>query len=209
MGEAADSPLAESTVSQETWLFSGEYALRRASRRRFTMSAKAQAQKEALIAGLVEIRRKILETAVSLSPTQQDEIFLGVWSVKDLLAHLIGWDFTNLEAAKAILSGQLPVFYDHYDKNWQSYNARLVIRYKQENFTELLTAVADAHRQLIDFLATIPGQEFDKDRGIRFRGYKLTITRLLQAEMEDEKVHHGQIKRFKHENHQHDSLSTA
>ena len=61
------------------------------------LSAKTQARKETLLAGRVETRGKILEAAASLAPVQQDEVFLGVWSVKDWLAHLIGWDITNLE----------------------------------------------------------------------------------------------------------------
>ncbi len=164
------------------------------------MYSKAQARKGSLIAGLTEIRGKILEAAISLSPPQQDEVFLGIWSVKDLLAHLIGWDFTNLEAAKAILSGQLPAFYAHHDKDWRTYNAQLVARYKQEDFTALVKAVADAHHQLIEFLKTISAGEFDKDRGIRFRGYKVTIARLLRAELEDEKIHHSQIEAFQQQN---------
>ncbi len=74
------------------------------------MNSKAQGKKDEIISGLVETRRQILDTASSLSLAEQDEIFLGVWSVKDLLAHLVGWDFTNLEAAKAILAGKTPDF---------------------------------------------------------------------------------------------------
>ncbi len=161
------------------------------------MNTKAQDRKESLMAGLVDTRSRILETAVALSPRQQDQVFLGVWSVKDLLAHLIGWDWTNLEAAKAILAGSLPAFYAHHDKDWRSYNSQLVASYKQEDFAALLTAVTDAHHQLIDFLERVPAEEFDKDRSIRFRGYKVTITRLLQAEMEDEQVHYSQLEVFK------------
>ena len=45
---------------------------------------------------LIETRRKILDAASSPSPEQQDEVFLGIWSVKDLLAHLAGWNVTNI-----------------------------------------------------------------------------------------------------------------
>jgi hypothetical protein len=102
-----------------------------------------------------------------------------------------------MEAAKAILAGQLPAFYAHHDKDWQSYNAQLVARYRLEDIASMIEATADSHHQLIDFLKGIPPQEFDKDRGIRFRGYKVTIARLLEAEMKDETVHHGQIAAFK------------
>lgn len=160
------------------------------------MRTKAQAKKEVFLAGLMEMRGKILEAAASLSSAQQDEIFLGVWSVKDLLAHLIGWDVTNREAVSAVLASQLPAFYAYHDKDWRSYNAQLVPRYKQEDFATLLAVAAASHHQLTTSLQTILTEEFDKDHGIRFRGYKVTLTRLLQAEMKDETVHYSQIEAF-------------
>jgi hypothetical protein len=160
------------------------------------MSDIAQAKKDEIISGLVETRRRILDVASCLPPEKQDEVFLGVWSVKDLLAHLVGWDFTNTEAAREILAGEVPNFYSYYDRDWKTYNERLVARYKKEDFADLLASVEDSHQELIDFLKTIPAQEFEKDRGVRFKRYKVTIARLLQAEIDDEKVHHMQIKEF-------------
>ena len=54
------------------------------------MSTTAQEKKESIIAALIQARRKILDVAYALPPEKQDEVFLGVWSVADLLAHLIG-----------------------------------------------------------------------------------------------------------------------
>jgi len=160
------------------------------------VSSTTQAEKDEIISGLVETRRRILDVASYLPPEKQDEIFLGVWSARDLVAHLVGWDFTNMEAAKEILAGKLPNFYSHYDRDWKTYNERLVARNKKEDFGNLLASVEDSHQELIDFLKTIPAQEFEKDRGVRFKRYKVTIARLLQAEIDDEKVHHMQIKEF-------------
>jgi len=128
---------------------------------------------------------------------KQDEVFLGVWSVKDLLAHLVGWDFTNLEAAKALLNGQLPDFYSHYDRDWKTYNARLVAEHKRNDFADLLSSVEDSLQKLMGFLETVPVEEFDKDSGVRYKRYKVTIARLIQAETRDEKTHYQQIEEFR------------
>jgi len=162
------------------------------------MSSRTQAQKDKIIAELVDTRRKILDAAAALPATQQDEVFLGVWSVKDLLAHLAGWDDTNRQAAAELLAGQMPAFYAHYDRDWQTYNAGLVAGYGRDDFAELLALVEDTHRTLIAFLETIPAEEFDKDHGVRFRRYKVTIARLLQVEADDENVHLAQIEEFRH-----------
>ena len=160
------------------------------------MRMTAEAKKDRIISELVETRSKILDAASSLSPEQRDEVFLGIWSVKDLLAHLVGWDFANMEAAKQVLVGKLPGFYADYDRDWKSYNARLVAEHKRDSFAELLSLVEESHQKLIDLLEMIPAEEFHKDRGVRFRGYKVTIARLLQAEIDDEKTHHTQIREF-------------
>jgi len=99
---------------------------------------------------------------------------------------------------KAILEGKLPEFYSQHDRDWKTYNACLVEQYQKEDFAELLSSVENSHRQLADFLGTVPADEFDRDRGIRFRRYKVTIARLIQAEADDEKEHGEQVMQFAH-----------
>ncbi len=162
------------------------------------MGTEASKQREMLLAGLQEVRAELLKEAALLSTGQRDTKFLGIWSIKDLLAHLAGWDFTNVEAVKDILAGKVPVFYDHYDHDWQSYNAMLVGKYKREDFQELVALVQDSHRQLMEFLQGVPAETFAKDFGLQARGYKLTIQRLLEAELKDELIHSQQITEFFH-----------
>jgi hypothetical protein len=149
------------------------------------VAGAAQAEKDAIIAGLVEARNQILDAARLLSPAQRDEILTGIWSVKDLLAHLAGWDYTNLQAVGEILAGQKPSFWQYHDPNWKSYNARLVAQYKREDWEELLALVQESHRKLIDFLQTVPADEYLKRK---------QIGSLLRTEAQDERKHHDQVQ---------------
>ncbi len=154
-------------------------------------------EKDNLLHKLTETRTAILLAASQLPSDAQDAVFLGVWSIKDLIAHLVGWDFTNLAAAKDIQVGVLPEFYARYDKDWKSYNAGLVAKYKRDDFDELLALARDSHSQLIEYLENVPAEAFEKDFGVRSgRNYKVTIARLLLAEWKDEREHLGQIQRF-------------
>jgi hypothetical protein len=157
------------------------------------MGTEKRATKESIISRLAEVRRKILEAALALPVKKQNEIFLGIWSVMDLLAHLAGWDYTNLEAARAILSGQLPGFYHFHDRDWQSYNAALVKKYKKNDLNALCSLVKESHKELLAFLETLTPEDFNQDKGIRYKGYKVTIGRLLAAEAQDEEMHYQQI----------------
>lgn len=161
------------------------------------MRTKSQIiRKEQILSNLVETRQNMLSEVSSLSDAEQDQIFLGVWSTKDLLAHFIGWDKTNLAAVKSVLDGQVPAFYEHRDSDWRTYNAILVKKNKKNSLQELITIAQDSQQRLIKFLQTIPPENFNKDFGVRFRGYKVTIQRLLEAETKDEQIHLQQIIDF-------------
>lgn len=153
-------------------------------------------RKDSILSTIVEVRQNILAETSELSEAQQDQVFLGIWSVKDLLAHLIGWDETNLLAVKSVLKGQVPSFYAHSDRDWRTYNAHLVKNHKKASSKDLLAAVKASQEKLISFLQTIPPEHFNKDFGVRFRGYKVTIQRLLEAETKDEQTHQQQIIGF-------------
>jgi hypothetical protein len=167
-----------------------------ASERGMDVARKAQAKKDEIISALIQARRKILDQAYRLPPEKRDEVFLGIWSVKDLLAHLIGWDYTNLDAVKSVLEGELPEFYAHRDRDWATYNAFLVKKHKTKKYAELLYSVETSHRALMNFLATVPADEFERDQGVCYKRYRVTIARLLQSEAEDEVEHARQIEAF-------------
>ncbi len=158
------------------------------------MQTKAEAKKHQVITGLIKVRRQILDVAAALPEEKQDLVFLGVWSVKDLLAHLVGWDAANLEAAGAIRAGRLPAFYALYDHDWRTYNSQLVRRYRLEDYALLMSSADVSHQRLIRYLKTIPAEEFDQDTGLRFKRYRVTIASELEVEIRDERVHLAQMQ---------------
>ena len=153
-------------------------------------------KKDQVISGLIEARQNILREVSRLSDEDQVRVFLGIWSVRDLLAHLTGWDYTNIDAIQEVMSGRLPGFYDHHDRDWQTYNALLVKQHKQGSFDDQIASVRDSQHKLIEFLETVPPEVFNKDFGVRFRGYKVTVQRILEADIKDVQIHCKQITDF-------------
>jgi hypothetical protein len=153
--------------------------------------------KDELLYGLKAVRESILAEALALPPGACERVFLGTWTVMDLLAHLAGWDHTNLQAAHDVLDGLLPEFYEQHDRDWQTYNAALVAKYKRSSLREQVDLVRRSQKQLMDELQTIPAEDLKRDTGVRARGIKVTIARLLQAELEDETTHFEQIYEFR------------
>ena len=159
-------------------------------------ASASERKKRALITGLADVRERILAASTMLPRKSRGLVFLGSWTVRDLLAHLVGWDHTNLRSTEEVLRGRLPSFYRHADRDWQSYNATLVSRYGDPNFRKLTTMARRSHRALLERLEALPGEAMWKDRGIRFHGWSVTIGRLLEAELRDEEEHWRQIVEF-------------
>lgn len=153
--------------------------------------------KHELLYGLKAVRESILTEALALPPGACERTFLGTWSVMDLLAHLAGWDHANLQAAQDVLDGLLPEFYEQHDRDWQTYNAALVRKYRRSSLKEQIELVRQSHRHLMEKLQAIPAEDIKRDTGVRARGIKVTIARLLQAELEDETTHFEQIYEYR------------
>ncbi len=154
----------------------------------------AEKRKAHLISKLARARGGLLDRARSLPPSKQSRIFLGVWSPRHILAHLIGWDWTNLQAVSELRRHKVPSFYKYHDKDWASYNSKLVPRHNRGSFHQLLTSAQKSHARLLAKLRTVPAEDIVEDRGIRFRGWTVTIERLLEAEAEDERTHNRQLQ---------------
>lgn len=160
------------------------------------MRLTVQEKKEQLVAELADVRRQILAVASSLPVKKRGQAFLGEWDIYALLAHLTGWDHTNRQAIEQIQASQVPEFYQFISRDWREYNATLVATYRLDDLEALVNCVRSAQQELLAQVADLPPKELYRDRGIRFRGYKITIARLLEAELKDERVHLAQLETF-------------
>lgn len=119
------------------------------------MRATAEEKKVRSLQTLRDERLALLEVAAAVPAEWTGTVFLGEWSARDIIAHLIGWDYANIEAVRAILNDRLPAFYAHHDHDWRSFNAELVRRYRIEDYDALLQAARESNRMLYDLLLTV------------------------------------------------------
>jgi hypothetical protein len=154
-------------------------------------------KKRRLVADLAGARQEVLSAAIALPPEDQDTPFLGTWSAHDIVAHLIGWDYANLEAIEAVRAGRLPAFYGEYDRDWRTFNAGLVARHEQETLERTASVAETSHQALRSALIAIPAKDISHDYGVRSPGRRrVTIAMLMAAEARDEHKHAEQIREF-------------
>ena len=157
---------------------------------------KLEREKTDLLEAFAQVRGKILGTSRQIAPQDIEIPFVGFWNILDLLAHLRGWDDTNLQAAQDVLKGKLPDFYNHYDKDWASYNAALVARHRKAGIEHMQQAVEESHAALVAYLRGLSAQQLLTDQGVRHGNNKVIISRLIRAETKDEARHLSQIEGF-------------
>jgi len=161
-----------------------------------TRLEKLAEEKRNILDDFRKIRIDIIELVSRFPSEQVNTAFIGSWSILDLLAHLCGWDYTNLQAAQDILQGRLPAFYAQRDKDWQTYNAGLVRQYKQDNLSAMLQALNVSHSQLTAYLEQLTTEQFMTDQGVRHGNYKVIISRLIVADTKDVRKHLDQIQGY-------------
>lgn len=153
-------------------------------------------KRQALLQDFRTTREEILKAAARWPADRSEEPFLGSWSILDLLAHLTGWDFSNRAAVDAVLHGSLPDFYQFQDRDWQTYNADLVRQYRVGSLQDQLQQARASQDQLLEQLEQVSAEDFTRDTSVRYKGIRVTIARLVDWELRDEKEHLAQLRSF-------------
>jgi hypothetical protein len=160
------------------------------------MRRTAEDRKAELIDELAAARKSVQSALDGIPPDAIDEPFIGVWCVKDLLAHLIGWDLLNLQGIREILSGGRPSFFKRYDHDWETVNRSLVERYRKDSLNELRRDAETSHHALVAFLQSIPAKQLLTGKSPSEMGRTVTLRNLIRAEAGDERAHERQIRAF-------------
>jgi hypothetical protein len=149
--------------------------------------------KTALLNSFHENRESLLSCARTWPPDQVETIFLGEWSLLDLLAHISGWDDANREAIAAVQAGRLPEFYAHKDPDWRTYNASHVRNYRRPTLEAQLALVQETFEKLMESLTQVGAEDLYRDYGVRYKGWKVILFRLVESDMKDVRVHLEQM----------------
>ena len=95
-------------------------------------------------------------------------VFLGTWSTIELLAHLAGWDWTNLAAMRGIRRRRLPGFLPLCRPRRTRCEARLVRRHGSRRYASR-RSIEETHAALLEALERLPAGELSQDHDVRRR----------------------------------------
>ncbi len=100
------------------------------------------------------------ETLRGLSEAQMSEVWLGTWSVKDIVAHISGWHREVGPALERLARGEKPiadgVSYDDVD----GWNARFAAAASKTTLADVLRELAASHEYFMRAADRVPAERW-------------------------------------------------
>ena len=93
----------------------------------------------------------------------------GDWSVKDIIAHVTWWEEEALRHLPLIMAGGRPPRYSVTYGGIDAFNAMMAERKRDVSLSDVLTQQHDTHQRLIDFVRSVPEEQFTRDTRFRRR----------------------------------------
>jgi hypothetical protein len=93
----------------------------------------------------------------------------GDWSVKDIIAHVTWWEEEALLHLPLIIAGDRPPRYSVVYGGIDAFNDMMAERKRDVPLRDVLTQQDDTHRRLIDFIRSVPEDQFTRETRFRRR----------------------------------------
>jgi hypothetical protein len=101
---------------------------------------------------------------------------MGTWSLKDILAHVTTWEEEALKYLPLIIQGDKPPRYSTMYGGIDAFNARMMEQKSGLSLSEVTRQLDETHRRLIDYVQSVPEEQFAREtrfrRRLRFDTYR-------------------------------------
>jgi hypothetical protein len=114
--------------------------------------------------------RTLQESYAGLSDSQlMKPGVTGHWSVRDILAHVTNWEEEALKHLPTILKGEKPPRYSITYGGINAFNAHMTEQKRGLTLADVRRQLDDTHDRLIDFIASVPEEQFRSETPFRHR----------------------------------------
>jgi hypothetical protein len=148
----------------------------------------------AIISYLEFGRSKLLKSIEGLSRRELTQIpIYADWTIKDVLAHVIGWDQWVIENLPLILQNRAD---EITEIDVKAHNRRSIEAWRDKSFAEVLATLKSTHQQILNIISAIDHVEIDlrrerKGRTITIRSY------VIEVMVEHERQHAVEIEQWR------------
>jgi Protein of unknown function (DUF1706) len=128
-----------------------------------------------------------------------EELYLAKiddWAPRDVVAHLVGWNWRMLQACRGILKGQTPDYYADAP-DYRTINAGYVARHASTSREALLRDLAAGLEELTAYASGLEPAEWEASHGVKhYRGAPATVSTTLASLAGDYAAHARQIREW-------------
>jgi len=94
-----------------------------------------------------------------LTADQMGRVWLGTWSVREIVIHISGWHEAMIPALAHVAKGEAPYPPGTYD-DFDAWNARFVERKSGAKTAEALAGLDTSHRDFVRAAGRVPDEQF-------------------------------------------------
>ena len=112
-----------------------------------------------------------------LDRDQLQRVFYGDWSVRDIVAHMLGWEREMAEALRRIARGERPTPEGVDYSNADEWNAKFSARLRQQLPSTVLAEWGQVHQTFVKAAEAVPTDRF----GAGEDGKPKTVNRIVET----------------------------
>jgi uncharacterized damage-inducible protein DinB len=148
----------------------------------------------AIISYLEFGRSELLQTVEGLSDRELTQIpIYESWTIKDVLAHVIGWDQWVIKNLPLILQNRAS---EIARVDAEAQNRRSLEAWQDKPLAEVLTTIKSTHQQIVDIISSLDHVEIDMRR--ERNGRTVTIrSYVIEVMVEHERQHAVEIEQWR------------
>ncbi len=122
----------------------------------------------------------------------------GVWSVKDIIAHLASFEYMLIDVLNTFLDGGPTPYLDNYQQQSDTFNDTEVDRRKHQGVAETIAEYNEAHERVMSLIGQIPGETLRRPGTLPWYGMEYAIDDfLVYAFYGHKREHSAQIAMFR------------
>src|SRR5512138_602072 len=138
-------------------------------------------------------RMELLLAQLSVAQINQPGA-VGVWSVKDVLAHIAFWERYGADIIRDALRGETPVL--AADDATERSNASVVAQYYQRPLSAVIADWQAAREDLLDRIADLTEQDLNDPDRFAWSGGRTLLDRIAGNSYDHEQEHIEQIREW-------------
>lgn len=145
---------------------------------------------------IAQFDRNVAEFSLCIQSLDDESILskLNNWSPRDIVAHLIGWNYHFVKGLAQIRNGKLPFYDVDPGENYCNVNAEIIQRITSTKKEELLAELELSADGLKHYIETLSSEDYSRDFGVRHNDEVVTIGDTFNELIDDYTHHKSQIE---------------